>query len=167
MNAAVWFGAAVLFTFGVEPAATSSQMRGLIGTNNFPYYSEAIGNIFATPFFHLHLACSIIAMAHLMAEWLYLGKYPPRRWLGLVLLLVLVGLGRGYGLQPALKRLHDSAHNRGAPVEQRQAAARAFSSWHAAAKTADIMLTLGLGIYLWRVGNPQDPTRFVSAKFRS
>ncbi len=167
MNAAVWFGAAVFFAFGVGPAATSSQMRDLIGANNFPYYSQAIGNLYAGRFFYLYSVCSVVALAYLGAEWLYFGKYPPRRWLALVMALVLLGMARGYGLQPALARLKTVEHGRASRVEERQAAARAFESWSFVARAVDILLASGLAVYLWRVGNPAEPTRFVGAKFRS
>lgn len=167
INAAVWFGAAFFFAFGVGPGATSAQMRELIGANNFPYYSEAIGNIFAQRFFHLYSACSVVGLGYLAAEWLYFGKYPPRRWLGLVLALVVLGLARGYGVQPALNKLKAVEHGRASRLEERQAAARAFQSWNFIARSLDILLAAGLGVYLWRVGNPAESTRFVGAKFRS
>jgi hypothetical protein len=167
MNAAVWFGAAVFFVFSVQPAATSEEMRGLIGSVNFPYYSEAIGNVFALRFFHLYSICSVLALLYLIAEWLYFGKYPPRRWLVFVLGLILLGLARGYWVQTALNKLHEAEHRRANRIEQREAAARAFRTWSVIAKSIDLVLTAGLGVYLWRVGNPADPTRFVSAKFRS
>ncbi len=168
MNAAVWFGAAVFFALGAEPAASSPQMRELIGSNNFPYYSEAIGNLYATRFFRLYLVCSVLALVYLAAEWLYFGKYPPRRWLIFVLALVLLGLGRGYWLQPALKRLHDVRHGRVTQADRREAAARAFQTWTTVAKTIDLALAAGLAVYVWRVANPDNPMRFVSAnKFRS
>jgi len=167
MNAAVWFGAAVLFVFGVEPAATSQQMRGLLGAGNFPYYSEAIGSLFALHYFRVYSTCSVLALVYLMAEWLYFGKYPPRRWLALVLGLVLLGFSRGYWLQPFLNNLNRIEYSRATPIEQREAAARAFHTWKLIARSIDIVLAAGLGVYVWRVGNPPDPMRFVSAKFRS
>ena len=167
MNAAVWFGAAVFFALGVGPAATSPQMRELIGANNFPYYSQAIGNIFASRFFHLYSACSVVGLAYLIAEWLYFGKYPPRRWLALVLGLILLGIARGYAVQPALNKLKNLEHGRASRIEERQAAARAFQSWSFVARSLDILLAAGLALYLWRVGNPAEPTRFVGTKFRS
>lgn len=168
MNAAVWFGATVFFALSLEPAASSQQMRELIGGNNFPYYSPAIGNLFATRFFHLYLICSVLAFVYLIAEWLYFGKYPPRYWLAFVLALVFLGLARGYWLQPTLKKLHDVRHGRASAVEQRESAARAYQTWAAVAKTIDLALAAGLAVYVWRVGNPADPMRFLSAnKFRS
>jgi hypothetical protein len=168
MNAAVWFGAAVFFTFAAEPAALSPDMKDLIGTNNFPYFSVAIGDIIARRFVHLYTFCSVIALLYLVAEWLYLGKYPTRRWLLFIFSLILLGLLRGYWLQPTLRGLHDLQHARQGRVEERETAARAFHTWSYIAKSFDLALVGGLAFYVWRVGNRADPMRFIGAsKFRS
>jgi hypothetical protein len=168
MNAAVWFGAAVFFAFGADPAASSPQMRDLIGTNNFPYFSLAIAHVIATRYFALFSFCSALALLYLIAEWLYFGKYPPKRWLAFIFCLVLAGSVRGYWIEPMVKGLHDVQHGRQAGLEPRELAARSLKTWHAVARSLDFLLAAGLAVYVWRVGNPPDSTRFVSAtKFRS
>ena len=167
MNAAVWFGAAVFFIFGADPATSSEQMRDLIGSNNFPYFSEAISSLIARRFFHLYAVCSVIALVYLMAEWLYFGKYPPKWWLSLICVLVVVGLLRGFWIEPSLRNLHEIQFNRQTRVEQRDLAARARTTWKILAHSLDVLLTSGLALYAWRVANPGDAMRFVSAsKFR-
>ncbi len=167
MNAALWFGAAVFFTFGAGPAAVSPEMQRLLGQNNYPFFSVAIGQLLATRYFHWHLVCSLVALLHLVAEWLYFGKYPRRLWLGLLLALCLIGVVQAYGLQPRLQALHRLEHARVEP-ELQQAAARSFRLWHGAALVLDVLMVAGLAVYVWRVANPTDPMRFVSAsKFRS
>ena len=74
LNAAVWFGSAIFFTFGAGLAPFSPEMRKLLGDNNFPYFSGAIAQVFIARYFHFHLACAAVAVVHLLAEWLYLGK---------------------------------------------------------------------------------------------
>jgi hypothetical protein len=168
MNAAVWLGAAVFFTFSAEPAILSADMKNLIGTNNFPYFSVAIGDIIARRFFHVCTFCSMIALLYLIAEWLYFGKYPSKRWLVFVFSLILLGFLRGYWLQPTLRGLHDLQHARQTRAEERETAVRAFNTWSFIAKSFDVALVGGLAFYLWRVGNPADSTRFIAAsKFRS
>jgi hypothetical protein len=168
MNAAVWFGTAVFFVFAGEPATSSSQMVELIGTNNFPYFSVAIGQILAARFFYVSCACSAVALVHLGVEWLYLGKYPSRPWLGVVAGLCLLGLAQGGIVQPAVRESHNRQFRQRVPVAEREAAARAFRAWRGLSKTLNLVLLAGLGCYLWRMGNPPDPMRFVSARqFRS
>ncbi len=167
LNAAVWFGAAVFFTFGVDPAASSQDMKDLLGAKNYPYYSGAIAQVFVSRYYYLQFACGMVALLHLLAGWLYLGKSPRRLWLGLLLGLVLLGLAGGGWLQPRLKELHSHQFTR-ADKREAAAASRSFSTWHTVSNVLNLLMVGGLGIYLWRVANPPDPTRFVSAaKFRS
>ena len=166
MNAAVWFGAAVFFTFSAEPASLSSEMRDLIGTNNFAYFSVAIGDIISRRFFHLYTFCSGIALLYLIAEWLYLGKYPPKQWLVFLFSLILLGSVRGYWIEATLRGLHDVQHARQTRAEEREIAARAFNTWSFIAKSFDLALVGGLAFYLWRVGNPASPKTSAGAATR-
>ncbi len=166
MNAAVWFGAAVFFTFGVDPAAGSQDMKDLLRPKDFPYFSVVIGDVSTIRYFHLYLACSLVALLHLMGEWLYLGKYHRRPWLALVFGLCLVGWTQGFWLQARLREWHHATFY--GPPEHRELVARAFHAWHTVSDVLNLVLVAGLAVYLWRVGNPSDPTRFVSAaKLRS
>ena len=168
MNAAVWFGAAVFYCLGAGPALNSGTLRDLIGTNNYPYFSFAIRDLVTTSFFHLHLACSAIALLYLMAEWLYFGKYPPKKWLAFIACIIFLGAVRGFWLQPRLRELHQAEHARQTRTEERQLATRAFGTWVAIAGYFDLVLAASLGFYTFRIANPSDPMRFVSAtKFRS
>jgi hypothetical protein len=168
MNAAVWFGAAVFFTLGAHPALFSLSLESLIGTNNFPYFSFAISDLVATRFFWLYAVCAVVAVLYLVAEWLYFGKYPPRWWLIFICALVLLGFFRGFWVEPALRNLHEVQYGRQSRPEERQIAARAFKTWNSIARSLDLLFVVSLGFYVWRVGNPSDPMRFVSAsKFRS
>jgi hypothetical protein len=164
-NAAIWLGASVYYLLGAAPAARSLELQELIGLKNFAYFSIMIGQIFARPFFHLYFACSVVAVVHLMAEWLYLGKYPRRGWLALVLAVAILGTLEGYWLQPRFAQWHRLQYT---SPERREAAGRAFRAWQTTARVINCFLVAGLAVYLWRVGNPPDPARFVStSKFRS
>ncbi len=173
INAALWFGASAFFTFWADPTLTSGQIRDLIGHNNYPYFSPAIAQILTAVFFRLYLLCSVVAVLHLAAEWLYLGKYPQKLWLGLVIGLLLLGVVQAYALQPRLRAWHQVQFARPEPRDPagraaRDSAARAFQAWHGVGRALDVVLVCGVGVYLWRMGNPLDPARFVpTAKFRS
>jgi hypothetical protein len=168
MNAAVWFGAAVFFTFWTGRAPFSPEMAALLGAKNYPYFSGAIAQILIARYFQLQIICSIIAMAHLLAEWLYLGKPPRRFGLGLLLGLCLAVLVGSWWLQPRLKTLHAVKYAAKQRPEIRAAASRSFRAWHGVSMSLNLLLVAGLTVYFWRVANPSDATRFVSAvKFRS
>lgn len=167
LNAAVWFGAAVFFTVAVNPAAASDEMRVLLGRQFFPYYSGAIGQLLLVNYLNLQVACSLVALVHLLMERVYLGKRPGRGWIAFLLALCCFAMASDFGLQPRLQRWHLVAHAVNTRADQRQAADHAIRVWTSAFQFANLFATGGLGLYLWRVANQANPTRFVSAsKFR-
>ncbi len=163
LNAAVWFGAALFFTFGAGLAPFSHEMQALLGPKNYPYFSGAIAEILIARYFRFQLACSIVAVLHLLAEWLYLGKFPRKFQVGLLGGLCAAALLGGYWLQPRLRALHAAKYGVNTAPETREAATRSFRTWHGASQVLNLLLVGGLTAYLWRAVNPSDPTRFVSA----
>lgn len=168
LNAAVWFGAAVFFTFWSGRVPFSPEMKALLGPHSYPYFSGAIAEILIARYFNLQLLCSIIAVVHLLAEWLYLGRFPQNSRLALLLGLCLAVVLGGYWLQPRMKALHAVKYAVNQPAQVRESAGRSFRAWHGVSMSVNLLVVAGLAVYLWRVANPSDETRFVSAvKFRS
>src|ERR1022692_4794120 len=163
LNAAVWFGGAVFFTLGAGLAPFSQEMKTLLGPNNYPYFSGAIAQILIARYFHFQLVCGVVAVLHLLAEWLYLGKFPRKVQAGLLVALCAAALFGGYWLQPKLKGLHATKYGANTRPEIREAANRSFRAWHGVSQVVNLLLVGGLATYLWRAANPSDPTRFVSA----
>jgi hypothetical protein len=167
MNAAIWLGAAVFYSLAAGPAAVSPDMEQLLGAKNFPYFSGAFAQIVLARYFIFLGASGAIALAHLVAEWLYMGR-PARRvstiLLGGLLALVLIG---GVWIEPQLNRLHSRRYAaNAAPVEQ-AAAARAYRFWQAGLAAINVLMMAGLVFYVWRIANPSDAPRFISSvKFR-
>jgi hypothetical protein len=164
-NAAIWFGASIFLIVSVDPAATSQEMKVLLGDKNFPYFSIAIGQLVGGRYFHVFLFCSLVSLLHLLAEWLYLGRNPQRFWTMLLLSLLLGGLLQAWYIQPRLRQNHLLQFTR---PQQGEAAGRNYLFWRGISQALNVFLLAGLGIYLWRVANPPDVTRFVGTpKFRS
>ena len=163
LNAAVWFGAAIFFTFGVGLAPFSPEMKTLLGPNNAPYFSGAIAQILIARYFRCQAVCAVIAVLHLLAEWLYLGKAPQKLQAGLLVVLASVALAGGFWLQPRMKTLHATKYGLNTRPEARLAADRTFKAWHGVSQVINLLMVGGLAAYLWRATNPSDPTRFVSA----
>ena len=167
MNAAVWFGAAIFFTFGIGAAAFSPEMKELLGPKNSPYFSGAIAQILIARYFHLQLLCGVVALLHLIGEWIYLGRTPRGAWVALLIGLIMVALVGGYWLQPRMKALHTTKYAVNTSPTARENADRSFRVWHGFSQVINLAMLAGLAIYLWRIGNPPNPARFVStAKFR-
>ena len=163
LNAAVWLGAAIFFILGAGLAVFSPEMRELLGPSNFPYYSGAIAQILVARYFRFQVVCAAVAVVHLLAEWLYLGKVPRKLQVALLVgLCAAAVVGAGW-LQPRLKALHATKYGIQSPPELRAVADRSFRTWHGVAQVVNLMVVGGLGAYLWRAANPSDPTRFVSA----
>jgi hypothetical protein len=105
----------------------------------------------------------MIAVVHLLAEWLYLGKHPQKLQVGLLIGLASVALIGGYWLQPKMKVLHATKYGLNHRPEIREAAGRSFRAWHGVSMMINLLMVGGLTVYLWRATNSSDPTRFVSA----
>ena len=166
MNAAVWLGAAVFFTFGAGPAFFSTEMKALL-EKNYPYYSGGVAQIVIARYFHWQLVCSLIALGHLVAEWLYLGKNPNKFTASLLGVILCLGLLGGFWVQPKLKRFHLVKYSPASTAEQRQLAISSFKDWHGTSQGMNLVVLLGIAIYCWRTANPSDPTRtLVAAKFK-
>lgn len=163
LNAAVWFGTAVFFTLGIGLAPFSQEMKDLLGRDNYPYFSGAIAQVLIARYFYFQTACALVAVLHLFAEWLYLGNYPQKLQVGLLIGLASVALIGGYWLQPRLKALHATKYGINTRPELREAAARSFRAWHGVSQVVNLLMVGGLAVYLWRAANPSDQTRFVSA----
>ena len=166
INAAIWLGASVLFLVGARPAISSQEMESLLGLKNYPYFSGAIVQIILTRYFHLQLACAIVAVLHFLAEYLYLGRRFERFSVGLLAALVALSVLASSWLGPRLHRLHEARY-RNPIAAERDEAAKSFRFWDGFFHLANIVTVAGLIIYIWRVTNPSDSPRFVSAgKFR-
>lgn len=168
INAAIWLGGSVFFTFGAGPAFFSPDMAAALRLegDGFRSYAGAIAQVVLSRYFHFHLACAVIAWLHLLAEWLYLGR-PSRRFsFTLLTVLFAITLVGGNALQPKLKALHETQYSN-APVSQRQAAKKSFALWHGVSQVLNLIMIGGLVVCVWRTANPSDTPRFISSvKFR-
>ena len=171
MNAAIWFGAALFFTFGVAPTFFTEEMKALLGgSTRAEAYAGLIAQMVLKRFFVLNYWCGALALAHLLAEWVYLGKSIHRWTLGILLGAFIMALAGGLWLQPKLRELHLIRYAEQGPytaVEKLQAA-KSFSFWHGLSQVMNLAVMGGLGVYVWRITHSSDAPRFVSAsKFRS
>jgi len=152
-NAAVWFGATILLMVSVVPGTSSQDMKDLLGEKNFPYFSVAIAQVLLVRYYHVFLACSIISFLHVAAEWLYLGKYPQRFWLMVLVVVWVGGVAQACWIQPKLKQLHRLQFTRAEPRD-REAMARGYRLWQGISKSSNVLLLAGLSVYFWRLANP-------------
>lgn len=163
LNAAIWLGGAVSFTLALGPAFFSNEMKVILP----PPYNGAAAQIVIHRYFILLNCCGAIALLHLFLEKLYLGKAVERFTLAVLLVVIAFSLAGGFWLQPKLRNLHSQKYNMRLSAEPRAEADRSFKLWHGVSQTMNLFVIGGLLVYLWRVSNPPNATRFTSAtKFR-
>jgi len=167
LNAAAWFGAGIFYLLGVGAAVSSSEMQKLL-ESYYPSYSGMIGEIIITRYYRLAIVFAIIAIIHLLAEQLYFGRAPQKRWLSLLIGMFAFVLLGYFWLQPKLNHLHTNRFAVNAPQQVRAAATDSFNSWHRISAVGNFLVIVGLGFYLIRVAQSGESTRFIgSGKFRS
>ena len=167
LNAAIWLGAAVFFTMCVVPALDSRDVSAVLGEKYFAYVSGAVTQVIQTRYFYWHIVCAIVALLHVVAEWLYLGRTARRLWLSLLCGLLTASLFGGIWLGPKLRELHRAQHALNLRPEDRAAAVKRFQFWQGMFQAMNVFLIGGTAVYFWRVSNPPDELRFVGTpKFR-
>ncbi len=172
LNAAIWLGASVFFTFAAQGTFFSPEAKA---TGLHPFWPGVFAQLMIGKYFQFQSICAAIAIAHLLAEWVYLGRALHRLTTGLLVGLFLVGLLGGLIVQPRMKEMHFIKYSMGPqykPVpmapEARLEAQAAFRRWHAISMGVNVVVLGCLVFYFWRVTHPPDNLRFVGAtKFRS
>jgi hypothetical protein len=164
LNASVWFGAIIFFTFAVGPAFFSEAMLQLLGRP----HAGAAAQVVLERYFGLQQWCAGLALTHLIAEWLYTGKPFQRLTLLLLMFLFTSGMIGGYVLQPRMKELHLKMYAVQTPQTIKDTSARSFRILHGTSMAMNLIVLLGVSGYLWQVTRPSVNTRFNSVnRFRT
>lgn len=172
LNAAIWLGASVFFTFAAQSTFFSAEMKA---TGLHQFWPGVMAQLLIGRYFDLQCICAAVAIAHLLAEWVYLGRAFHRATALILIGLFFAGLAGGLLLQPKMKEFHLVKYSMSPeykpvpmPDAQRLAAAKSFSRWHGASMVINVVALGCLVFYFWRVTHPPDNLRFVGAtKFRS
>jgi hypothetical protein len=159
INAALWFGAGIFFAGGILPAIFSRDMHNLFHEAAFQYYAGGVALILFKRFFMLQYFCGSVAIIHLLAEKLYLGRALPRLGTALVLALLAFGLLGGLWLQPHMEGLRNTKYF-GQTQEQKDRASHAFGLWHGLSELTNVLILGGLLVHLIRVSRSAGPTRY-------
>lgn len=167
MNAAVWFGAAVFVTFAALPTIFSPELKPM-----GEIWPGFIATMLLERYFGLQYFCSIIALVHAFTEWIYVGKPLHRPTMIILAAITVFVFAGGLWLHPRAKMLHEVKYGYGrgvnTPSEQRDLAAKSFSTLHGVANTMNLVVVLGLALYVWRLTTVPNGPRFVpTSKFRS
>jgi hypothetical protein len=167
MNASIWLGTAIFFSLGAGPACVSESIQALLGAKNFPFYSVAIQQVLMSRYFAFLSISALIALLHLLFEWIYMGR-PARQFsvmlLGGLIAMILLG---GLIVKPRIDKLHAMRYAPNVAPAQRASAATWLHVWRGGFHLINIIMIGGLVVYVWRTANPTDTPRFISSvKFR-
>ena len=155
VNAAVWLGASLFFTFGVAQGVFSQEMRDLL---QHEYYPGAVAQILFKRFFLLQYGCATIAIVLYLWESLYRGRKFERFTFGVLIGLLAVALVGGLWLQPKLKTLHQTKYNTRATETERAEAKKLFGPLHGASQGVNLLVMFGLFYYFWKLTNGNRPS---------
>ena len=167
LNAAIWLGGSVFFTFVAGQVPFSPGMKEVLGPVYSPYLVGAVAQVGVARFFSFQLVCAIIALAHLGAEWLYQERRNRKPLLWMLATMLAVTLLGDYWLQPNMHNLFRGKYAVNYTQPQRDAAAHSFAIWHGVSMTANLFMLGGLVVYLVQMSRPPEAARFVSpSQFR-
>ena len=155
MNAAVWLGGAVFFSFVTVRGVFQPAMVAMFQK----YYVGLIAQMMQERYFTFHLVCGGIAFLHALVRWFVRGREPQRVVLGVLAAIYVLSLGGAFVLQPKLKSLFQIKYT--APtLAQRDQAAASFGRWHGLSQGMNLIILGGLVFYVWRMAEPVAETRY-------
>ncbi len=158
VNAAVWFGSVIFFTFAAGPAFFTDEMVQLLGKA----HAGAAAQLVVHRYFVVLQWCAGIAIAQVIAEWLYTGRPFQRLIMALLMSLFVIGILGGYVLQPRMHELHLRKYAVQTSPEVKQSAARSFSILHGTSMGLNLLVMGGVLVYLWFVTKQVNTARFTS-----
>ena len=163
VNAAIWFGASIFLVVALT-AIFSPEMIKLFteagdATPAHKFYSGAVANAVFHRYFALQYVCGIIAIFHLVAEKLYLGRALSWLGIGLVGMLLFVALAGGLGLQPRMEKLRAEKYSN-VSAEQKAKADHSFNTLHAVSECINLFVMAGLLVHLLRVTRPEESRHY-------
>lgn len=161
VNAAIWFGAGVFFALVALPGIFSEDLHKLFGEETaFKYYAGGMAMELFRRFFVLQYLCGFVALAHLCAEKLYLGRAFPRLATSIALGVLGISLIGGGIVQPRLRELRQTMYSTTATPEQKAAATHSFGLWHGTSMAVNFFVLAALLVYLVQVTRAEESSRY-------
>jgi hypothetical protein len=162
VNAAIWFGTALFFTFAVGPVFFSDAILNIFGGRATPYskaYAGLVAIVVMKRYFIWLQVCGVIAVCQGLAETTYQGQ-TWRQFRNLLAMgLLAASLVGGFWLEPTLARLQAVKYDSRATPTQKELATRSFGMWHGISQGVNLLMVAGLLVFLWKTAHPhqRDP----------
>lgn len=148
LNAAVWLGATVFFTFFVGTAFFTPEAKQLM---ILPHIPGAVAQMIIVRYLTLQEWCAGIALVHLVLEWFLTGKVFPKASLFVLVGLLGISLLGSRLLVPKMRYLHLVKYAVQSKPEERAAAERSFAILHGTSSATNLLALGGLLFYYWKV----------------
>ena len=160
-NAAVWVGGSVFFSFLAAPVFFTPEIKSLTP----PPVNGLVAQAMLGRYFTLHILCGIVAVVHLLLEWLYSSGGFPKRAIAVVCVLLGLALIGGKFINPKLAGWHQQKHQFQLKSEgERQTikkaedtqsvvqdAERKFAVWHGVSHVINLVMMILLTWRFWRL----------------
>jgi hypothetical protein len=146
LNAAVWFGGGLFFSFGIAPGVFSPELKRALSD----YQVGVVGQHLVGRFFALHAICGGIALLHFAVEWMLARRGFRAGMLALIVVAAGLGAGGGAALQPRMRILFETKYH-GPMDAERAAAAKSFRALHGVSQVANLVTLLLLAVYAGRL----------------
>jgi hypothetical protein len=164
MNAAVWLGGSLYHLLAVGPFFSSAGIKWLIGD----FYAGGVGLMAWQRFYALSYLCISVALLHLVAEWVYLGRGISRFNGGLLCLLLTFTLLGNYQMDKVVAPAYYNRTSQKVSAEERARAERTYPLWSTIWNTSTVLLELGILIFSIRTLTVVQGPRFTTqTKFRT
>ncbi len=163
-NAAVWVGGSVFFSVLAAPVFFTPEIKSLTP----PPANGLVAQAMLGRYFTLHILCGIVAVVHLLLEWLYSGGRFPKRAIAIVCVLLGLALIGGKFINPKLAVWHQQKYQfklkiEGDPpmientehkAEVVQNAKWKFTVWHGVSQIVNLAMLILLTWRFWRLAQP-------------
>ncbi len=155
LNAALWLGGTVFFTFCAAPAIFSPAMSAMLPDA----YRARVAELVIARLFGLQQICGGVALALWLVDYIRAGRLTRRLTLGVVGSLFALSLIGGYWLQPKMHQLEVIRYSKIATAEQRAQATSSFRAWHGFSQVLNVFALAGLVFYFWQMSRPPESPR--------
>ena len=160
-NAAVWVGGSVFFSFLAGKVFFTSEVTDFTP----PPYNGLVAQAMLGRYFMLHTICGVVAVLHLLIEWLYSGGRFPKRAIAIVCVLLGLALIGGKFINPKLTVWHQQKYQfklktEGDPPMIENAEHKAdvvqnakwkFTVWHGVSQIVNLAMLILLTWRFWRL----------------
>ena len=165
LNAAIWLGAMVLFTFIIGPAIFSAEVKQVLRAEWMPGF---IAQNLVERYTLLQVWCAGIALVHLIFDWLYTSRLSSKAALFVLIGCFGISLAGGRLMAPQMKQLHLVKYNPQSTPAQKEYATRNFRILHATAQITNLLALCGVLFYYWRLSvGTQGGRPGAGARYRS